>query len=259
MKLVAVLSCFILCLSLASERQVSAQGRTVLDGVYSEAQAARGKEAYTQGCVTCHMESLRGFFEGGAAPPIIGESFVKGWEAASVLDLFAKLRDTMPKDNADSVDETSKLDILAYLLQMNEFPVGEADLTMDTGLLAGTMVVPLTGLTEPSPGSSVRTVGCLSQTPDKTWVLTSSPAPARTRGGQPSEGAALEAAATEPLGDGTTRLIDVYPSPEAHIGHRMEAKGFLIDVLRQRGAGDLVTGLGINLTSLTMVAESCGN
>jgi mono/diheme cytochrome c family protein len=259
MKLVAVLSCFILCLSLAGEEQASAQGRTVLDGVYSEAQAARGKEAYTQGCVTCHMESLRGFFEGGAAPPIIGESFVKGWEAASVLDLFAKLRDTMPKDNADSVDEASKLDILTYLLQMNEFPVGKADLAMDTSLLAGTMVVPLTGLTEPSPGSSVRTVGCLLQTPDKTWVLTSSPAPVRTRGGQPSEGAALETAATQPLGDGTTRLIDVWPSPEAHIGHRMEAKGFLIDVLRQRGGGDLVTGLGINLTSLTMVAENCGN
>lgn len=259
MKRVAVLSCLILCLSISGERQASAQGRTVLDGVYSDAQAARGKEAYTQGCVVCHMESLRGFFDGGAAPPIIGENFVKGWEAASVLDLFAKVRDTMPKDNADSVDEASKLDILAYLLTMNEFPAGEADLSMDEAVLAGTMVVPLGGLTAPEPGASVRVVGCLARAPDKTWVLTNSPAPARAWGGQASEGAALEAAASVPLGDATIRLMDVYPSPEAHLGHRMEAKGLLIAALRKRGEGDLIRNQGINITSLAMVAESCGN
>ena len=259
MRVATVLSCCIVSMVLAGADPVWAQGRTVEDGVYSAAQAARGKEAYTQACAACHMDSLRGFFDGGAAPPIVGDRFVNGWEAASMLDLFAKLRDTMPKDAAETVDEASKIDILAYLLEMNEFPSGEADLANDVALLTTTMVVPHGGLTPPEPGANVRVVGCLASGANGGWIFTNATEPVRTRGGQPSEGAALEAAAAQPLGTGTIRLMDAFPKPDGHVGHRMEAKGLLVAEIRQRGGGALIDTPGINLSSLTMVSSDCGS
>ena len=34
--------------------------RTVWDGVYSEAQATRGKQAYIDNCASCHGEGMQG-------------------------------------------------------------------------------------------------------------------------------------------------------------------------------------------------------
>ena len=57
--------------------------------------------------------------------------------------------------------------------------------------------------------------------------------------------AALDAA---PLGTGRVGLLGVYGSLEAHKGHKMEAKGFLV-----REAG----GDRINVAALEMVAAGC--
>jgi len=51
---------------------VSAQGKTTLDGIYSEPQAARGETIYKESCASCHGDDLSG---GGQAPALAGKEF----------------------------------------------------------------------------------------------------------------------------------------------------------------------------------------
>jgi mono/diheme cytochrome c family protein len=51
---------------------VSAQGKTTLDGVYTDAQASRGQKIYTESCSSCHGDDLSG---GGQAPALTGKDF----------------------------------------------------------------------------------------------------------------------------------------------------------------------------------------
>ena len=109
-------------------RQQSA--RTVWDGVYSEAQAARGKEAYRQECAACHLDSL-----GGAdmAPGLAGNAFLTTWNELSVGDLFERTRISMPQDNPARLTRQQYVDIVAYILQTNNFPAGASELSHDLG------------------------------------------------------------------------------------------------------------------------------
>ena len=54
----------------------SAQTKTVWDGVYSEAQAGRGKKLYIASCAACHQESLTG---ADLAPALKGDEFLLLW------------------------------------------------------------------------------------------------------------------------------------------------------------------------------------
>ena len=45
------------------------QGKTVWDGVYTDVQATRGKDAYDANCARCHREDL----SGGQGPALTGE------------------------------------------------------------------------------------------------------------------------------------------------------------------------------------------
>ena len=54
----------------------AAQTKSVVDGVYSEAQATRGAEAYKKDCSSCHGEGLDG---DGFAPGLAGSEFLSNW------------------------------------------------------------------------------------------------------------------------------------------------------------------------------------
>src|SRR6185295_9189270 len=55
-------------------------GRTIMDGVYTVAQAERGKEKYGQKCSSCHGD----FLEGGRGPALSGQEFEANWDPASL-------------------------------------------------------------------------------------------------------------------------------------------------------------------------------
>ena len=59
--------------------------QTVLDGVYTEGQAERGRRAYTEQCSRCHYEDLRGNPE---ALGLTGTRFIEAWREQSLLSLF---------------------------------------------------------------------------------------------------------------------------------------------------------------------------
>ena len=104
---------------------VVAQGRSVGDGVYSDAQARRGGRVYRETCAACHGEELGG---GEMGPGLTGAAFLLAWEGAPLSDLLLVTRETMPQDNPGGLSEEQSLDVVAYILRYNEFPPGDEDL-----------------------------------------------------------------------------------------------------------------------------------
>jgi quinoprotein glucose dehydrogenase len=104
------------------------QTRTVWDGVYTEAQAERGRSAYTQACASCHADDLRGK---GTAPSLVDESFTFLWADMSVGDLFERTRLLMPSDRPGSLPSAVYADIIAFIVSKNGFPAGGAELGSD--------------------------------------------------------------------------------------------------------------------------------
>ncbi|MEY4635937.1 MAG: hypothetical protein RJA55_1735 [Acidobacteriota bacterium] len=99
--------------------------RTVSDGVYTDAQAARGLATYKEACVECHGGDLTG---DGFAPALAGPEFMGNWTDLSVGDLFERIRISMPPSGAASVTPAAKADIVAYMLKYNKFPGGTTEL-----------------------------------------------------------------------------------------------------------------------------------
>src|SRR4030095_7230367 len=110
----------------------------IWDGVFTTAQAQRGKAALLQnGCNGCHGAELAG----DRGPSLKGDRFIAAWENGSVNRLFSKIRDTMPPLNAEQVPANTKVDIVAYLLEVNGFPAGSSELALDPAALDALQIV----------------------------------------------------------------------------------------------------------------------
>ena len=72
---------------------LGAQGKSVNDGVFTEAQVKRGDVLYKEQCATCHGDNLEG---SGPMPALAGKDFLAGWQGKTVGDLFEKTHTTMP-------------------------------------------------------------------------------------------------------------------------------------------------------------------
>ena len=104
--------------------------RTVWDGVYTEAQAERGRGSYQQTCLSCHRDDLRG---DSTAPSLVGESFLFLWGDMEVGELSARIQKVMPPERPGSLTAQAYTDIVAFILQKNGFPTGEAELAAGPG------------------------------------------------------------------------------------------------------------------------------
>jgi mono/diheme cytochrome c family protein len=113
----------------------AAQGgaaRSVWNGVYTDAQAARGEKVAVQYCTRCHGQTLTG---AEAAPGLVGDLFNANWEGVPLGDLFERIRVSMPQDAPGSLSRQQNTDVIAYLLKVGKFPTGEVELPTDTALL----------------------------------------------------------------------------------------------------------------------------
>ncbi len=225
-------------------------GKTVLDGVFSEAQAKRGQAAFMAHCSVCHGEAL----DGVSAPPLNGNRFIERWREDTLDTIYNYIRDYMPLNRAPAaprIPDSDYLDILTHILNVNGYRSGPSELTVD---LTGKVM--LVGKNGPQPvpdGSLVTTVGCLSQSREGVWLLFRATEPARTRRSTASIPAELAASSQRPLGTLIFRLADLEAvpdfTPDSHKGHKMQAKGY---VVRQPGAER------INLSSIEMLSSECG-
>jgi S-disulfanyl-L-cysteine oxidoreductase SoxD len=111
---------------------VSAQGKTTLDGVYTDAQAKRGEAVYTTACAGCHQPDLSG---DGQTPALAGKEFNVDWNDLAVSDLFDRTRGTMPADKPGTLKPEQAADVIAYLLQKGNFPAGQTELPADAAAL----------------------------------------------------------------------------------------------------------------------------
>src|SRR5271157_4911170 len=66
---------------------------SVWDGVYTQAQADRGKALYNSSCAACHGDQLNG---GETAPALVGGEFLSNWNGLTVGQLFDRIRTSMP-------------------------------------------------------------------------------------------------------------------------------------------------------------------
>jgi cytochrome c len=114
--------------------------RSVWDGVYTEAQAERGRTSYQQACVSCHRDDLRG---DNTAPSLVGESFLFLWGDMDVGELSARIQKVMPPERPGSLSVQTYTDIVAFVLQKNGFPAGERELPAEPG--AAQIVITPTG------------------------------------------------------------------------------------------------------------------
>lgn len=114
------------------EPAASSDSRSVWDGVYTDDQAKRGEPVYHKECATCHGDSLAG---GESAPPLSGGGFLSNWDGLTVGDLFDRIRESMPQDNPGRLSRQQDADVLAFMLQANEFPAGKTELDKQTEVL----------------------------------------------------------------------------------------------------------------------------
>jgi hypothetical protein len=243
------LLCFLWLLPLAQSLYAAqAPARTVLDGVYSEAQVIRGLDFYTAVCSSCHGTAL----EGVSAPPLKDDRFIERWREGMLDSLYDFIRERMPFGRRPSdkpIPDAEYLDILTYILKINGYRSGDSELT--AGLLGNTMLVGINGPKPVPDGSHVITVGCLVAA-DGAWVVSSAIEPARVRQEDVPRPAQLKSSSEKKLGTLTFRLSDLEAvpdfSPSAHTGHKLQVKGFLV---RQPNAER------ISLTSIEMLDAHC--
>lgn len=104
----------------ASGQQSPEEDRSVRDGVYTEEQAERGQRIYETECSLCH--GPRDFS---------GPTFILGWNGQPVGALYSHIRMTMPQDNPGHLSERQYAEVVAYMLQLNDYPSGEDELPAD--------------------------------------------------------------------------------------------------------------------------------
>lgn len=102
----------------------STRSLSTLSGVYTAAQAARGKDVYAGACRSCHTPASH-----------TGAMFKKWWVGKRLSDLYMFVGTNMPKNDPGSLAPEDAADVVAYLMKINGMPVGPAELPADPDAL----------------------------------------------------------------------------------------------------------------------------
>jgi mono/diheme cytochrome c family protein len=223
---------------------------SVLDGVYTAAQAARGEAAYLTHCIKCH-EGLE-----ADGPELAGRVFVDRWREDRLESLFTFMRTTMPGDKPGSLDDRDYADIIAYVLRVNGLPDGPRELNPD--MVGSIQFVGPEG-PQPLPNLTiVRAVGCLNPESNDAWALVEagSLVPVRNRIVAATTPEELRRSAAQPLGTRTFQLLSVTQQQrDSYAGHKVQVTG----VLNRRVTAERTIVDRINVMSLESVAPTCGS
>jgi S-disulfanyl-L-cysteine oxidoreductase SoxD len=221
--------------------------RSTIDGVYTQAQAERGREAYTQHCAGCHHDDLSG---SNIAAPLAGTRFIDAWREDTLSSLFDQMVKTMPRDAPSTLPPAVYADIVAFVLSFNGLPAGQQELTAEN--IPAVVFVGPSG-PQPLPNLAVvRVVGCLTAGDKGAWSVTQATDPTRDRAGRTTTPQQLAGSREATLGMHTFQLqnLDYLTgvTPQAYAGHKVQVKGALS---RRQGEER------ISVTSLETVATSC--
>jgi mono/diheme cytochrome c family protein len=214
--------------------QTNAPRRTVWDGVYTEAQAARATMPFGQSCSGCHALAPEG------KAPLAGDPFWKSFAQKTVGDLLEFVSANMPNGTPGSLSESTYSDIVAVILKSNGFPAGKTELARNSNVEA--QIIQKDGSAELPANALVRVVGCLARS-GTDWVVTNATSPERAERAAPSG-----EDASRSLGSRTMALKFVLTRLDAWAGSRVAVTGLLM------GAGGAD---GINVMTVNRVAQKC--
>jgi quinoprotein glucose dehydrogenase len=213
--------------------------RTVWDGIYTEAQAQRGRGFYAEHCASCHGANL----EGAEHRALKSDRFWATWQDTTVDRLLNHVSLNMPHSEDGSLRGTLGArvyaDIVAHILNTNQFPAGPAELSESSA--GGVRIVRKDGSGELPSGSLAHVVGCLEKGTGRNWKLVKA-----SRATRVIEGQSIDRQA--PLGDREYALMFVLTPLDKFIGHRMSVRGSLM------GEGG---SQGLNVTTVESVNATC--
>ena len=106
-----------------------ASAKSVKAGVYSAAQADRGQAVFRSKCASCHAPNR-----------FTDDVFYTSFAGKPLWEMFDVISDSMPEDNPGSLKKEEYADVIAYLLKLNKFPAGEAELPIDKDALSAILM-----------------------------------------------------------------------------------------------------------------------
>jgi S-disulfanyl-L-cysteine oxidoreductase SoxD len=105
--------------------------RTIVDRVYSVAQAERGEARFKISCSSCHTPSSFG-----------GGSFAERWDGQTMAEVFDFVSNAMPENDPGGLKKTDYADVLAFILRVNAYPAGNDELPTDGDALKKLAIAP---------------------------------------------------------------------------------------------------------------------
>ena len=236
--------------------------RSVWSGVYTTAQADKGKEEYQRSCIRCHNSNLDGVQDAellgdfGPRFSLRGTDFMERWREDTAQSVFDIIKKGMPPRNEPKykpVDLSDEMivDLVAYIFQGNGFPPGANALSVDN--LRYARIQEMNGSRQLPSFSVVQTVGCFTQFMPGVWQLSEASEPIRIRELTKPTDEDIKESAQEPPGNLAFDLQNLgyigkdFDAP-AHEGHKMQARGILI---RQP------PNVRIDVRSFVEVADTC--
>ena len=119
MRAVALVLLLTIAIAAAQEK------KSVKAGVYTPAQAERGQSLFRSKCASCHAPNR-----------FTDDLFYMSFAGKPLWEMFDVISDSMPEDNPGSMKKEEYADVIAYLLKLNNFPAGEAELPTDKEALS---------------------------------------------------------------------------------------------------------------------------
>ncbi len=121
-----VLAAAVLCLT---EMAAAQEKKSVKAGVYTAEQADRGQALYRSKCASCHAPNR-----------FTDDLFYQSFAGKPLWEMFDVISDSMPEDNPGSMKPAEYADVIAYLLRLNKFPAGSAELPTDKDALSAILM-----------------------------------------------------------------------------------------------------------------------
>lgn len=132
MKSVTMIAAGVAALAVSYSAFAQGAGAAASAGVYTDAQAGRGKAIYDAQCAACHGGTLAG---ADMSPPLAGGTFLANWSNQPLSELANRIRTTMPMDNPGTLSTAQTADVVAFILKSNGFKAGTTELPRNAQMM----------------------------------------------------------------------------------------------------------------------------
>ena len=115
----------------AAQQPAAQDPRTILDRVFSVAQADRGEARFKQTCSGCHT-----------ALEFAEPHLSARWEGQTLGDIYDFMIAAMPENDPGGLKLEEYANLLAFFLGQSGYPVGNDELPADSAVLKTIQIVP---------------------------------------------------------------------------------------------------------------------